>query len=388
MTEGTDQQDLYTAAEYREHVEGKGSREPDAHDFSGIVRDESVSRFMAVQSEEHDPTEWDDVGHAPGRAEDLREMRQMRSLAATEVARTAMETGDTMALKHLTGDADRQADVSGMKAIGRVDNLLTGPAPVIVIIGEMGAGKTDFACLLGQRWKDHNPSGLVGTNIGSLRERDDWTDRDGEARDGFVSDYGTLEEWVKQDGDPLEHRQTPKLFMGDEFSSVASGSGKQGHLVRKRMGPLVFKIRKYGGTLVYIAHDESSIHPLLWRVGVVIKKTSKKEAVVADSIKSGEIRDVQFEIEGVPPTDWQFNTLEASDWSWSEHGDEDEWEPDEAARATAIWTAIRCKEEGMSDRETAEYVPYSHGWVNSRWTEYMQEDRHEETLARVEEVIA
>lgn len=66
-------------------------------------------------------------------------------------------------------------------------------------------------------------------------------------------------------------------------------------------------------------------------------------------------------VDGVPPTDLRYNNREASDWNWSEYGDEtEELEPDEAAKMTAI----RCKENGMTDRETAQFVPYSHGWVN------------------------
>lgn len=124
---------------------------------------------------------------------------------------------------------------------------------------------------------------------------------------------------------------------------------------------------------------------MLWRVGTIVKKVSQKKAVIADSIRNGK----PTEIEGVPPTDLRYNTKEASDWNWSEYGDEtEEIEPDEAAKMTAIWTAIRCKEEGMTDRETAQFVPYSHGWVNSRWNEYRNEGQHTETLGKVEEVIA
>ncbi|MDF9747939.1 hypothetical protein [Natrinema salsiterrestre] len=55
---------------------------------------------------------------------------------------------------------------SGLKAIGKIDELINGPAPVIVVLGEMGAGKTDFACLLAQRWRTlHQENSLPGTNI-------------------------------------------------------------------------------------------------------------------------------------------------------------------------------------------------------------------------------
>ncbi|WP_224268566.1 hypothetical protein [Haloprofundus salinisoli] len=385
----TDDNDVYTPAQYREHQDGYGVRDPDSYPFAGIVRDERVSRYMAVTASHYDPEAMNRPGKMPAEAKDLREMQQLQRIAATETARTALDAGDMPTLKHLTGDQQQRADVSGLKAIGKVDDLITGPAPVIVVLGEMGKGKTDFACLLGQRWLEHqSQDALIGTNIQSLQEKKRWVDDEGDVQDGWIPNYGTLMEWVKQDGDPLCHSQRPKLFFGDEFSSAASGVGAQGYETRMKMAPLVYKIRKYGGCLIYIAHGERSIHPLLWRVGTIVKKVSKKKAIVADSIKGGQIADIQFEIEGIPPTDWRFNTKEASSWSWSEFEDSDTMGANDAIRNTAIWTVIRCKEEGLTNRETAKYVPYSHGWVGSRWREFREDGLHRETLSKVEEVIA
>jgi len=385
----TDDNDVYTPAQYREHVDGHGHKDPVADPHTGHVRDPQLSRYLSVMQLHYDPQEADRPGEMPGQAQDLSEWNDVVGVEATDAGRKAMQNGDMQTLKHQTGDHGQQADISGIKAIGQIDDLVSGPAPVIVILGEMGAGKTDFAGLLGQR-RDHLVDGdhIVGTNIRSLQEKDPWIDDDGNAQDGYIPNYGTLIEWVEQDGNPLHNEQRPKTFIGDEFSSAASGRGKQGYETAQKMAPLVYKIRKYGGALIYIAHGPKSIHPLLWRVGTIIKKVSPKRAIVADSIKSAQLADIQFEIEGVPPTDWRYNTDEASDWSWSRIDDSDELEPDEAVRRTAIWTVVRCKEEGMSNRETAQYVPYSHGWVQSRWKEHQEENLHRDTITSVEEVIA
>lgn len=379
--EGTNQQALYTAAEYREHQEGQGHREPAAHDHAGVVRDPAVSRFLAVLGNHYDPDAASvETREMPANAQDLEIVRRMRRVEGTETARAALENGDWPTLKHLTGDNARQADVSGMKAIEKLDEVVTGPAPVLVVLGEMGAGKTDFAGLCGQRWTRENPKGVVGTNIRSLREKD-----------AYLSTYPDLIEWVEQDGPPLENDQQPKLFIGDEFSSSAGGGGRDGYETRQKMGPLVYKIRKYNGALIYIAHGEKSIHPLLWRVGKIVKKTDLKRAVVANRVQGDQLAGVEMEIEGIPQTDWTFRTGEPSSWAWERHGSSEEGEeiePDEAARQTAIYTAIRCKQVGMSDRDTADFVPYSHGWVNSRWEEYNEDVAHRETLDTVESVIA
>jgi hypothetical protein len=156
-----------------------------------------------------------------------------------------------------------------------------------------------------------------------------------------------------------------------------------------KLGPLIFKLRKWGGMLVIVGHDESSIHPLAWRLGTIIYKTDKKEAELYNKIKNGELREpIGDPIEGIPPSDWGANDKEASSWAWERpESDEAELTKDEVD-TVAIYTAIRCKEDGLSDRATAKYVPYSRGWVNSRWSEYREDGEHVETIDTVEAVIA
>lgn len=382
-----DDNEAYTPAQYREHQEQYGVRDPDAHSHTGIVRDPRVSRFLSIQAENYDPEAMDDPERMPGEARDLAETREIRSIAATETGRAALDNGDMPTLKHLTGDQNERADISGMKAIQQIDEIIEDPAPVIVILGDMGTGKTDVSGLIGQRAKHLLGIEKVASNIPTLRETDQWTDENGDTRDGFVPGFRSFEEWVEQDGDPLENDQAPKLFIGDEFSSGGDGTGKSGYFMRTKMGPLVFKIRKYNGILIYIAHDPSSIHPLLWRVGYIIQKQSKKQAVVADSIKSGEVRDELFRIDGIPQTDWRYDTNDPAVWSWTGAEDEDDPEPGDVAFDVALWTVRECKEDGLSHRETAQYVPFGKSWVGDRWPE-IQEGEHTTALDRVEEITA
>jgi len=383
----SDDTDVYTVAQFREHQDGYGTRDPDAAAHAGIVRDPLVSRYLAVQAEHYDPDQMERPGEMPGQARDLEEQRHIRAVAATETAREALSNGDMTTLKHLTGEQDQRADISGMKAISSIDSLIESPAPVIVLLGEMGAGKTNMACLIAQRARQLLGVEQVASNIRSLRETTEWVDHNGEVRSGYVPNHGTLEEWVQQDGDPLDYPQSQKLFIGDEFSSKAGGSGKDGYLTRQKMGPLVYKIRKYNGLLIYIAHDESSIHPLLWRLGVIIKKVSKKKAVVADRVSNGQLRDQRFEVEGVPPTDWRYNDKEASSWAWTDRNEEEEPDPDEVAYDVALWTVRECKEDGLTHRETAQYVPFGKSWVGDRWSE-IQDGKHTGAMDRVRAITA
>jgi hypothetical protein len=391
MSDGSDENDLYTAAQYREHIEQQGHRDPVAYPHADVTSAAELSRYLAVIEAEYDPVaECQHTETLPGRASDLEAVEHVRRMEATDEGRRALTTGDAATLKYQTGDVGQQADVSGLKAIQDIDHLIDGPAPVVVVIGEMGAGKTNFASLLGQRFKHKNPNALVGTNTQSLREKSGWEDERGRERDGFIPSFPALKEWLRQDGNPLQHDQTPKLGILDELSSSASGLGKDGQLTRKLMGPLVFKVRKYGGALIVIAHDESSIHPLLWRVGTIIKKTSQKKAVVANRITNGQLREIQTEIEGIPPTDWRYNDKEASSWSWTEtsSGNDEPAVAEDDIKRVSMWTIAQGMEAGKSPRAIAENVPYSHQTVRNWWEEYQNGGEKREWVSDVQAAIA
>jgi hypothetical protein len=386
----TDDNDVYTPAQFREHIDGHGQRDPDAAPHAGIIQDGKVSRYLAVLDAVYDPAEWARrPAEMPGTSDRLSHVEELRTVGATETGRTAIEGGDMPTLKLLTGDTNQRADISGIKAIGRVDELVGGPAPVLTVLGEMGAGKTEFAKLLGQRWSRLYPDGIVASNIRTLEKVDRWTDQAGRDRDGWIANYPNLKEWLRQDGDPLQNDQTRKLFIADEMSSAASGTGKQGHQTRTKLGPLIFKIRKWGGSLIIIGHDESSIHPLAWRLGTIVKKEAKKKATLWNRIRNGKLKDkVGDPIEGIPASDWGANDKEASSWSWTRATEEEPEISEEEVKRVAIYTAIRAKEQGLSDRDAADYVPYSRTWVNDRWNEYQEESKHVDLVDTVEAVIA
>jgi hypothetical protein len=138
------------------------------------------------------------------------------------------------------------------------------------------------------------------------------------------------------------------------------------------MGSLVFKVRKYGGALVVIAHDESNIHPLLWRLGIIVKKESPKKATIWKRVTNGELRGKVGEFEGVPPTDWRYNDKEASSWSWQETSDDSDEPPvaETDVKKVSMWTIAQEMEAGKSPRAIADIVPYSHQTVRNWYDEY------------------
>ena len=364
----------WAASESKDWKDGRHLRDnPHVLPHAGETRDPRVRKMLTAMNgafERAYRRGWLTPGDPwPPTVQESGQYQSLQTHHATEGFSKCMGMGDAAGIRHYVGSQEPKPDVSGMKAIGKIDDLITGPAPVIVILGKMGDGKSDFAGLLGQRWTDHVADDrLIGSNIRSLQEKTEWIDEDNRARSGWLRSYGELMEWVQIDGDPLENRQRPKLFIGDEFSSSASGRGKQGYETATKMAPLVYKIRKYGGALIYIAHGPKSIHPMLWRVGTIIQKTGKKTATVGESIRSDKLADIQFKIEGIPKTDWTMATEEASDWSWASGAEDETEELDAGAvEAVAAWTVARCKDDGLSHRETERYVPYGRSKVGRVW---------------------
>jgi hypothetical protein len=384
-----DDNELFTPAGFREYQEGYGDRDPDVHEHTALVRDEKVSRFLSVVSEGYDPTDAERPDLLPGRAADLSDVRRVVKMSATDLARQALDSGDMPTLKHLMGDADQRADVSGLKAIEELKGMVSGPAAMFYEWAEPGTGKTNFALLLAELWKlQHGNDALLASNIRTLKETDEWVDGEGETRDGWLSSFGELDEWIRQDGDPLKNEQRPKLFLFDEASSNAGGSGKSGYEAKSKMGPMAYKIRKYGGAIIVIGHDGKDVHPLIRELGVAVHKEGLKTATFYDDVKNrsgvGEI----LSVDGIPETDYRYDDKEPTSWSWARYPDSDEEDDEPTAEEMAIWTAIRCKEEGMTGGEVAKFLPYSRSWVDTRYREYRDDGEHSDVLARVEEVNA
>ncbi|MFC3478734.1 hypothetical protein [Halobacterium litoreum] len=385
--------DLYTPAQFREHQDGHGDRDAEAHTHTGLTRDERLSRFLSVVEAEYDPTVLSDEKQAkmPGRAEQTTLHERTRRMEATETARRALDGGDMQTLKHLTGDTGQRADVSGLKAIKTLESFLTGPAPMFYEWAEPGTGKSNFALLLGQLWKREHPSGLVASNVRTLRETDEWTDAEGCRQDGWLSNFEQLEAWMEQDGDPMHNDQTPKLFIFDEASSSAGGSGSSGYQTKTKMGPMAYKIRKYGGSLIVIGHDGKDVHPLIREMGVCVHKEALKRATFYEDVKNRRGVEPIASVDGIPETDWRYDDKEATTWSWSDGDDEDgETAPADVARRSAIATVVLAKEAEPEkpNREIAEFVPYSTEWVRQRWNEYEQDGKHREVVGEVTDLTA
>lgn len=383
--------DLYTPAQGREHLDGYHERTPYAHPAAAIVQDPLVNRYMATMKNHYDPSQADVPSAMPGTMEGLDEVQQIRAVAATERWQEAMSEGDMEMVKHLTGDQSERPDISGIKAMDTLKSFMTGPAPMFYLWAEPGTGKTNFALLLAQLWKaQQTGDALIASNVRTLRETDPWTDGEGDEHDGWLANFGELNEWLKQDGDPLHNEQTPKLFIFDEASSNAGGSGSDGYETKSKMGPLAYKIRKYGGSLIVIGHDGKDVHPLIREMGVCIHKEDLKAATFYEDVKNRRGVEEIASVTGIPETDYRYDDKEPTTWSWRTSEDEEAVEYEDVAEDVGMWNIVhgREREDPVAFRELASQTPWDASTCSRRWKKYKEDGKYVAEVQRVDELFA
>ncbi|MUV87818.1 hypothetical protein GJ631_14975 [Natronomonas sp. CBA1123] len=380
MTDGGE----WAGSESKEWKDGRHKRENrSVYPHAGEIGDRQTRRALTAARSAYDRiARHDDLpADAPPMFEETTLARSWRYAQGSETFARAVEKGDAIRIRHFVGAQDTDVDLSGMKALQRLRDIVTRPAFMAYMWAEPGTGKTNFAFLLAQLWKRHHPDGEVGTNVRTLEQKDEW-----------CRNYGDLDRWMKADEDAaLRGEATPKLFIFDEASSNASGRGKDGYETAQKLGVLAYKIRKYGGSLIIIGHDGGDVHPAIRELAIAINKETKKRATVYESVRNRKGERPIVELSGIPPTDWQYNDKEATTWSWDRHADSEETSDEsleEAHKDIAVWTAIKAKEQGLSNREAAEVAGYSREWVRLRYEEYKDGGKAAETFANVEAVIA
>lgn len=373
----------WAASESKDWKDGRHRREnKHVYAHAGEIRDRSSRRHVSIMKAAYERAHrrgWLEDGW-PASFEETELYRERMGYHATEGFSERLADGDAAGIRHYVGSQKDEPDVSGIRVLRTLEDLIGSEAAMLYLFGHMGNGKTFFACLLAELW--HGMMGEhaeIATNIRTLEAADHW-----------IADWPSLKEWMEEDEDTvLAGNQTPKLFILDEASSQASGRGKDGWDAATKLAVMCYKIRKYGGALIIIGHDGKDVAPAVRELCTACHKTGQKTAQFFRSVKNREGRDPLTEpLKGIPLPDksWQPNTNDLAPWSWST--DEEEIEDEQAFKDMAIWTIIKCRESGLSTRDTAEIVPYGKTTVGNVWKAYQEEGKHRDTVDSVEEVFA
>jgi hypothetical protein len=313
------------ALEAREYARGRKPDDPEMYPHAGLVDDERTRRLLTHLANHYDPRATDE--DMPASIEDTRLWDLLLSTASTESTQRAVEQGRGSQLSFAAGDPARTSDVSGIKAINRIEGIVDKEAPIIYLAGEPGSGKTNFALLLAQLWariQDRaGRSYQLASNIRTWEEQDSWIER-----------FSRLKEWATEyvedlpdGGSTLVDGAPRKLYVFDEASSHATGVGAQGFQTAQLLGPLVKKIRKGNAGLIIIGHDGKDVHPAVRVLAVFIQRyvENKKRATLYRNIRNREGQDLIADVRGVPITDYTYDDKEATRFVWDVDGDaEDE----------------------------------------------------------------
>lgn len=212
----------------------------------------------------------------------------------------AVADSNVSVVKRITGKKIHETDISGLKTLRKMKNRLKEDVYIAYIMGKMGTGKTDFALLLAEIYK-YDLNGSVGSNISSCTETK------------YISELDELKSW-------LESNSSHKLFIFDDASNFASGHAKSKAKVEKKFLDLLRNFRKNKADLIIIGHSGKDIHKEI-RSHVVdfIKKHdgNKKKASFYSNIKNRELRKLQFTVNNIPETNFDFDTNEKAKWNWN-----------------------------------------------------------------------
>lgn len=301
MTDGAEQAS-FAAQDLREVIEGATERAADLSPGALLMPDRDTASLFTFLEDCYVPRETDPYDFA-----DTPTGRILKRRMGSEKARQAVRDGNLSEQRYLTGRLDTSLNVSGLHGVKKLEEMVDTTAWICYLFGHMGNGKTDFALLLAQLWLMNNAdvsTSNVLTNVHSAASRNGMT---------YVKTFGGLKA-------AMERLDGPKLVLFDEASSHASGYSQHAQEVQKKLSPMMKYIRKRGGNLIMIGHTGKDVHPDVRRLATAVTKEDKKIASFYEDVDPetqagvGEI----FTLDGIPATTLDYDTLEESEWSWSE----------------------------------------------------------------------
>ena len=316
----------------------------DVHPIAGLIDDPVLRQVLMFMAESYDRREIAEIAgdgvdplDLPASFWETDLARRAIRQEATETATQAIRDGNISQVSYITGLPSYESDISGLHAINRLADWLvhSEQCKLVYLAALMGRGKTDLSLTLMEIVADHYDRLDRAADLdASIPTPEFASNFEVEASDDVeiltISDYDDLIAWA-EGGSSDEVR----WFIFDEASTeLTAQSGSQAQLVAETLGPFVKKMRKLGVNMIVIGHDRGDVHVAIRSLADFVDKTGLKTASFYSGIKKREPTGHLFDVSGIPPTSWDFDTDDQASWSWGSAIADDE-------------PAI----EGMSDEE-------------------------------------
>ena len=324
-----------TFRELREYASGDLDVEHhDVHPIAGLIPDERARSALMFLAENYDPPEkWARNDLLPRNFWETDFARRAVNQWGTHVATEAIEQGNLTQASFVTGLPSYKSDVSGLHAINQLVDWLvhSEKCKLVYMAALMGRGKTDLSLTFLEVIDDHFDRlsrSLKQMGMDSAAgevPRPDFAanfaaEAPGDTEIREIHDFPTLKEWAET-GSSDEVR----WFIFDEASTeLTAQSGANAQKVAENMAPFVKKMRKMGVDLIVIGHDKGDVHPAVRSLADFVGKTGTKTASFYAGINEREPQGHLFDLAGIPPTSWGFDTDDTADWSWGRSGESDD----------------------------------------------------------------
>lgn len=330
------------ARDLREY--GRGNLPTDHRDVdpvSGLVESDDLRELLVFARQAWDRERSVDDPEI----DETRFWRDRVERAASDRADRAISEGDLSTLRFLIGRPDFRPDVSGIHAFQRLETWLTQSeqTKLVYIAALMGRGKTDFSLLMlevvSHFYRRLRESGR-GLDVPTPKFATNFrvSTPSGEPDVSHIDNFDDLVEWTEG-----ESSDSVLWFVFDEASTeLTAQSGANAQDVAEVMAPFVKKMRKSGVNMIVIGHDKRDVAPAIRSLADFIDKGGTKKASVYAGIKKREPTGHLFDLSGIPPTSWDYDTDDTAEWSWGsalDDGDLDESGVDK--QTLKRFTAIR-----------------------------------------------
>jgi hypothetical protein len=354
-----------TFREAREYARGRLDVDHhQVHPIAGLIEDDRVRRVLGWMSEIYDPSREEVERGLPRDFWETAIAQRAVRAHATEALSKAIKQGNVTQAAYFSGLPSYKSDVSGLHAINQLSDWLvhSEQCKLVYLAALMGRGKTDLSCTMMEVVADHYDR--LDRSLGS--EVDVPTPEFGanfsvDAPDHevlHIDNFDDLLEWGERGSS-----DDVRWFVFDEASTeLTAQSGANAQDVAEIMAPFVKKMRKMGINMIVVGHDKGDIHVAIRSLADYVDKQGLKTASFYAGISKREPTGHLFDLSGIPPTSWEFDTDDTAEWSWGsavEDGDVDEGMSDSefksevAERAARVWLRTP---DSVSQRDVADAI--------------------------------